>query len=64
VSDLKGIVTEIAVSIEESTVTIELICADAYAAEVLCDDIVSRVSSGGGLQLNVRATPKVQGASS
>lgn len=59
-NSLVGVVTEIQVGIEDTKVIIELICANAYAAEVLCDDVVSKLSSEGGLRLNVKATPKVQ----
>lgn len=54
-SKLQGVVRQMAVGIEGATVTIELICADAYGAMVLNDDIVSRLKSDGALSLSLRA---------
>lgn len=44
---------KLAVSILMDTVTIEIICGDAYAAEVLYDDLVDRLRSGEGITLSL-----------
>jgi hypothetical protein len=53
-SNIRDIVPQAAVSCDKKTVLIELICADEYAARVLFDDVVSRVTSGDGLKLRLR----------
>lgn len=42
---------KLAVSIVLDTVSIELICGDEYAANVLYDDIIDRLKAGEGLTL-------------
>ena len=42
---------KLAVNIMLDTVSIELICGDEYAAEVLYDDIIDRLKAGEGLTL-------------
>jgi hypothetical protein len=44
-SNLAGIVKQIAVGTEGRTVCVELICSDAYGAQVLSDDITSRLKT-------------------
>lgn len=53
-SKLQCVVRQMAVGIDGDTVTIELICADAYGALVLNDDIVSRLKADGALSLSLR----------
>jgi hypothetical protein len=43
------------VSIDGSTVTLEIICADEYEATVLHDDILERMRNGTGIQLSVES---------
>ncbi|MBR0871171.1 hypothetical protein JQ633_12440 [Bradyrhizobium tropiciagri] len=59
-SSLAEIAKSIAVSVKRETVLIELICTDAYGAQVLCEDIQSRLTSGRGLSLAVDAEPVKQ----
>lgn len=59
------IVPQIAVSREKNTVVIELICSDEYAATVLFEDLVSKVTSEKGVKLQLRGNLKAEsGASS
>lgn len=53
-SNLAGIAKQIAVATEEETVFIELICGDAYSAQVLGDDIASRLKTDHVLALIVK----------
>jgi hypothetical protein len=57
VTSIVLVAKQIAVSHEEKTVLIELICSDAYAAVVLYDDVLSRLNSESGLKLTVRCGP-------
>lgn len=52
--NIKDIIPEVAIGCHDAIVTIELICSDAYSARVLCDDILSRVSSDRGMVLKLR----------
>lgn len=58
-SNLAGTVKQIAVSAEEKTVFIELICAGNYEAQVLADDITSRLQTDQVLSLIVKVAAKV-----
>lgn len=58
-SMLPGIVKQIAISVEEKTVFIELICANNYAAQVLNDDLTSRLKTDQVLSLIVKVAAKV-----
>ena len=49
---------QMAVDIKGNTVLVEMICTDALAANVLFDDLVSRLKSDGNLTLCFRADPK------
>ena len=60
-SHLPGIVKQVAVRTDEETVVIELICTDTYAAQVLKDDIVSRLRTDQGLSLIVKVDAEVVG---
>lgn len=46
---------KIGVSVKFDTVSIELVCGDAYLANVLYDDILERLKSGQGITLSVDA---------
>lgn len=50
-SNIAKIVRQVAVSHDDGTVLVELICSDELAAIVLYDDILSRLNSQGGLSL-------------
>lgn len=56
-TSLNGVVTRMAASIEDKTVVIELICADAYAAQVVYEDVVARANSDEGLTLKLKVKP-------
>lgn len=43
--NLADIVKQVAVATEDRTVSIELVCNDAYSAQVLGDDIASRLKT-------------------
>jgi hypothetical protein len=51
---------ELGVSVSKNVVTVEIICADAYEAQVVHDDIIERMRSGEGLSLGFEA-PKQAG---
>jgi hypothetical protein len=53
--NLQDIVPQVAVDIEGKEVTIALICSDAYAARVLFEDVVAKITSGASLKLQLRA---------
>jgi hypothetical protein len=53
-SNLAGIVKQIAVATEAETVILELICGDVYGAQVLHDDIASRLKTDRVLSLIVK----------
>lgn len=53
-TSLAGVVKQIAVATDAETVIIELICGDAYGAQVLSDDIVSRLKVDHVLSLIVK----------
>lgn len=53
-SNLAGVVKQIAVATEDRTVIVELICDNAYGAQVLSDDIVSRLKTDKVLSLIVK----------
>ena len=50
---------QLAVSITFNVVSVEIICSDAYEAEVLFDDLTERARSGEGFSLGALATPKL-----
>ena len=52
--NIAQIVKQIAVSAEDNTVCVELICSDAYGAQVLSDDITSRLKIDHVLSLIVK----------
>ena len=52
--NIAQVVKQVAVSIEQQTVVLELICSDEYGANVLFDDVLSRLNSDGGLSLLLR----------
>ncbi|HYM31849.1 MAG TPA: hypothetical protein VEU47_11140 [Candidatus Cybelea sp.] len=56
-----GVVKQIAVTTDDRAVVIELICTDAYAAQVLSDDIVSRLKCDHVLSLIVKVGALVDG---
>lgn len=56
-ASLNGVVTRAAASIEGSTVVLELICVDEYAAQVVFDDVVARLNSEDGLRMRLRCYP-------
>lgn len=60
VSSLAGTVKQIAVSAEDETVLVELICHDAYGAQVLADDVISRLKTDGALKLTVKVGAVLQ----
>jgi hypothetical protein len=45
---------KIAVSVLFDVVTVEIICGDAYEAQVLFDDLIQRLQSGEGITLSVK----------
>jgi hypothetical protein len=53
-SSLTGIVTQVASSIDGNTVVLELICTDDYAAQIVLDDVRSRLTSADGLRMTLR----------
>jgi hypothetical protein len=53
-SNIASTIPTIAVSVENCTVTIEMICADPYAARVVYDDVLSKVTSDAGVVLRFR----------
>jgi hypothetical protein len=59
-SNLAGIVKQIAVATEAETVILELICGDVYGAQVLHDDIASRLKTDRVLSLIVKVGGKVE----
>lgn len=59
-TSLAEVTKHIAVSHDEKTVFIELICTSELAANVLYDDVLSRLNSGAGLTLWVKAGPTVE----
>jgi hypothetical protein len=44
---------KVAISVQFDMVTIELICGDAYAAQVLYDDLIDRLRCGEGITLSM-----------
>jgi hypothetical protein len=54
VSNLAGVVKQIEIATEGNVVAIELICGDAYAAQVLSDDLVSRLKTDHVLSMIVK----------
>ncbi|MGA7809660.1 hypothetical protein [Bradyrhizobium sp.] len=52
--DLSRLIRNAAASVDGKTVIVELICSDEYGAQVLFDDVVSRIASEGGLVLKLR----------
>lgn len=56
------IARKVAVSVLFDVVSIELICGDDYAAQVLYDDLIDRLQSGEGIRLSVDARPSENGA--
>lgn len=56
-SSLPLVAHQVAVSHDEETVLLELICKDAYGACVLYDDVLSRLQSERGLHLFVQCKP-------
>lgn len=59
-ADLTRVVKQIAVSADERTVVVELICDDAYGAQVLSDDIISRLKIDRVLSLIVKVGATVE----
>jgi hypothetical protein len=55
---------KVAISVLFDTVSVELICGDDYAAQVLYDDIVERMQSGQGIYLNAKPAAAASGGSS
>lgn len=60
VSNLAGVVKQIAVATDQETVIIEPICDNAYGAQVLSDDIVSRLKTDKVLSLIVKVGATVE----
>ncbi len=58
--DIAQIVKQIAVSAEDRTVVVELICSDPYGAQVLSDDITSRLKIDQVLSLIVKVGATVE----
>jgi len=52
--NIAQIVKQIAISAEDQVVVVELICSDAYGAQVLSDDIISRLKCDHVLSLIVK----------
>lgn len=46
---------KVAIGVEANTVTVNLICSDNYAAQVLYDDLTERLSAGNGLKIHLAA---------
>ena len=61
-TSLANIVKQVAVSVEDgTTVVIELICGDEYAALLLHEDVVSQLNSEAGMRLWIKAGAVVEG---
>lgn len=45
---------KLAISVLFNTVSVEIICADGYEAQVLYDDLVERMQSGEGICLSAK----------
>lgn len=58
-ADIAQTVAQIAVSHEDKTVWIELICRDELGACVLYDDVLSRMNSPEGMRLFVKCRDQV-----
>lgn len=58
-SNLANIVKQIAVGADGKTVCVELICADEYGAQILCDDITSRLKTDRVLKLTVKCGAEI-----
>ncbi len=52
---------KLAVSIRFDTVVVEFLCGDQYAAEVLYEDLIDRLSKGEGITLSVTRPEKIGG---
>jgi len=59
-TNIAQIVKQIAVSAKDRTVVIELICSDAYGAEVLREDITSRLVNDRVLSVIVKVGATVE----
>lgn len=62
--NISEIVPQVAVSCEKKIVLIKLICSDEYAARVLFDDVVSRITSGDGLKLRLHGRLQAESGTS
>lgn len=58
-SSLAGIVKQIAVATTGKTVCVELICANAYDAQIVSDDITSRLKIDKVFSLVCQVGPEV-----
>jgi len=48
---------QIAVSIYEGTVTLEINCGDRYEARIFYEDLIERIKRGEGVAINFRKAP-------
>lgn len=62
-SSLRDVVPELEMSVDGNVVSIDLVCSDAYAAQVFHDDLLERArSSPNGVCLTLRfVAPKCSG---
>lgn len=49
---------QVGVSVLFDTVTVEVICGDEYAAQVLYDDVIDRLQRGEGITLSLEQPAK------